>query len=108
MSATLADHRKLASSLLAFAAFYTQGILDSSAFSLSSTDLTGSVSENAVSRYVGFSALPDSDYIPMDPLVRPISSVSHFFSLIHLAYHRSSRINSVVEGSWIFCRQSNA
>ena len=54
MSATLADRRKLSSSLFAFAAFRTHGILDSSVFSLSSTDLAGSVSENAVSRNLGF------------------------------------------------------
>jgi hypothetical protein len=70
MSATLADRRKLSSSFFAFAAFRTHGILDSSLFSLSSTDLAGSVSENAVSRNVGFSALPDSDYIPMWPFAR--------------------------------------
>ena len=69
MSATLADRRKLSSSLFAFAAFRTHGILDSSVFSLSSTDLAGSVSENA---FLGTwdSPLPDSDYIPMGPFVR--------------------------------------
>jgi hypothetical protein len=50
MSATLADRSKLPCSFLAFAAFQTQGNLDSSLLSLTSTDLAGSVSENAVSQ----------------------------------------------------------